>query len=133
MKHQPHPHDEYYRRRLTLAADRCMSNPGSVLDIRRVNIIHATLCKSGFLHLPAKLLHRADIYPGKDFWVWNITAGRRFRCNTAAVSSSDMIGLSPAEDAAIKVGDVIIVHSAPKTARSKLSSREPLAVFVDAE
>lgn len=116
-----------------MATDHCMSNPGSVLDVRRVNIIHATLRKSGFLHLPAKLLHRADIRPGEGFWVWNITAGRRFRCNTVAVPSSDMIGLSPAEDAEIKVGDVIIVHSAPTTARPKLSSREPLAVFVDAE
>jgi len=109
-----------------------MSNPGSVLDIRGFNIIHAKLCKSGFLHLPAKLLHRADIHPGEDFWVWNITAGRSFRCYTATVSSSDVIVLSPAEDAEIRAGDVIIVYSAPKMARSKLSSKEPLAVFVDA-
>jgi aspartate 1-decarboxylase len=109
-----------------------MLNPGSVLDIRRVNIIHATLCKSGLLQLPAALLRRADIHPGDDFSVWNITAGRRFRCSMGAITSGGMIVLSPADDAEIKAGDVIIVQSAPKAARPKLSGREPLAVFVDA-
>jgi len=103
------------------------------MNIRRFNIIHATLRKTGFLHLPAKLLHCADIYPGDDFWVWNITAGRRFRCYTAVVWSCDVILLPHAEHAAIGAGDVIIVYSAPKTNRSKLSTKEPLAVFVDAE
>jgi len=100
--------------------------------IHRARVTHANVDYEGSLSVDPTLLHEADILPGEEVHVWNVTRGTRF-C-TYAIAGPVGLGEMSVNGAAahlVKPDDRIIVATFLWMEDSEARTHKPVALFVD--
>lgn len=100
--------------------------------IHRATVTQAELHYEGSLTLDRLLMVEADILPGEEVHVWNVTQGTRF--STYAIEGPADTGVLCVNGAAAhlaKPGDIIIVATFHWLPESAIAGFSPRVVFVD--
>jgi aspartate 1-decarboxylase len=100
--------------------------------IHRATVTQAELHYEGSLTLDRLLMVEADILPGEEVHVWNVTQGTRF--STYAIEGPPDTGVLCVNGAAAhlaKPGDIIIVATFHWIPESAIAGYCPRVVFVD--
>lgn len=102
--------------------------------IHRATVTQAELHYEGSLTIDGSLMRVADILPGEEVRVWNVTRGTRFR--TYAIegpSDSGMFCVNGAAAHLAGLGDIIIVATFQWLSSADWQSYQPRVVFVDGQ
>ena len=100
--------------------------------IHRATVTQAELHYEGSLTIDAALMREADILPGEEVRVWNVTRGTRFR--TYAIAGQADSGVMCVNGAAAHLassGDLIIVATFHWLPSNSLENYQPRVIFVD--
>lgn len=100
--------------------------------IHRATVTQAELHYEGSLTIDAVLMREADILPGEEVRVWNVTRGTRFR--TYAIEGQPDSGVMCVNGAAAHLagkGDIIIVATFHWLQSQNLENYRPRVIFVD--
>ena len=114
-----------------------MSASGSMRSFLRSKIHRATVTQAelhyeGSLTMDSVLMREADILPGEEVRVWNVTRGTRFR--TYAIEGQADSGVMCVNGAAAHLasaGDLIIVATFQWLTSNNLENYLPKVIFVD--
>lgn len=100
--------------------------------IHRATVTQAELHYEGSLTIDAALMREADILPGEEVRVWNVTRGTRF--STYAIAGQPDSGVMCVNGAAAHLagpGDIIIVATFHWLTSTEMASFQPRVIFVD--
>lgn len=100
--------------------------------IHRATVTEADLNYEGSLTLDPLLMEAADILPGEQVHIWNVTRGSRL--TTYAIvgdRGSGVVCVNGAGAHLVKVGDIIIVATFVDLADDEARCHSPKVVFVD--
>lgn len=100
--------------------------------IHRARVTHANVDYEGSLSMDPILLREADILPGEEVHVWNVTRGTRFR--TYAIEGPAGVGEMSVNGAAAhlaKPDDRIIVATFQWMEEQEARKHKPVVLFVD--
>lgn len=102
--------------------------------IHRATVTGADLNYVGSISVDSELLEAADIYPGQQVDVVNVTNGSRLTTYTiAAPSGSGTIQLNGAAAHLTKAGDIVIIIAYLQVPEPQALVREPRVVLVDGQ
>lgn len=100
--------------------------------IHRAIVTEADLEYEGSLTIPPELMELTDIREHEAIQVWNVNRGTRFETYAiAGIRGSGQICVNGAAAHLAGPGDRIIIASFSDVPESKLSTFNPLVVFVD--
>lgn len=101
--------------------------------IHRATVTHADLNYEGSWTIPSDLMEAADILPGEEVHIWNITNGNRLA--TYAVEGPAGSGIMCANGGAAhrcQPGDLVVIATFVEMDDSDARSFRPTVVHVDA-
>lgn len=102
--------------------------------IHRATVTEAELHYEGSLTIDEALMKAADILPGEEVQVWNVTRGTRF--STYAIKGHEFSGTICVNGAAAHLagpGDLVIVATFHWITSEQIKDYSPKVVFVDHE
>jgi aspartate 1-decarboxylase len=100
--------------------------------IHRATVTDANLDYEGSLTVDARLLDAADILPGEQVHVWNVSRGTRLVTYAMrGEPGSGTICVNGAGAHLVKPGDIVIVASFTAMDDAEARTHRPMLVFVD--
>jgi aspartate 1-decarboxylase len=101
--------------------------------IHRATVTQADLDYVGSITIDADLLDAADLFPGEQVAVVDVTNGARLETYTiAGERGSGVIGINGAAARLVQPGDLVIVISYCTVTDAEARALQPRIVFVDA-
>jgi len=101
--------------------------------LHRVTVTHADLHYVGSLTVDQDLMDAADLLPGEQVTIVDVTNGARLETYViTGERGSGVLGINGAAAHLVSPGDVVIVISYVVLADAKARSYKPTVVFVDA-
>ncbi|MEC9476933.1 MAG: aspartate 1-decarboxylase [Planctomycetota bacterium] len=102
--------------------------------IHRATVTGANLEYEGSVSIDSDLLAAADIVPGQQVHIWNVTRGSRIVTYAlSGAAGSGTICINGAAAHQNRLGDVVIVASWVEIEESRVRDHQPTVVRVDAE
>ncbi|WRS30801.1 aspartate 1-decarboxylase [Actinomycetaceae bacterium MB13-C1-2] len=102
--------------------------------IHRATVTGADVNYIGSISIDSDLLHAADIYPGQQVDVVNVTNGARLTTYTIeAPSGSGTVQLNGAAAHLTSIGDVVIIMAYAQVPEEAARERLPRVVLVDGQ
>jgi aspartate 1-decarboxylase len=101
--------------------------------VHRATVTHADLHYVGSITIDADLMDAADLLPGEQVAVVDVTNGARLETYVIeGERGSGVIGINGAAAHLVHVGDLVIVISYAALPDAEAKAYEPKVVFVDA-
>src|SRR5215470_17028133 len=100
--------------------------------IHRATVTEANLDYEGSLTVDANLLEAADILPGEQIHVWNVTRGNRLVTYAMlGEPGSGVMCVNGAGAHLVKPGDIVIVATFADMDDAEAGTYKPRVIFVD--
>lgn len=102
--------------------------------IHRATVTHADVDYEGSVTVDSLLLEAADILPGEEVDIWNVTRGTRLRTYAmTGQTSSGIVCINGAAAHLMRPGDLVIIATFVHVENSKASAHRPTVILVDSD